>query len=159
MFSLPASRLWRLCILAVATLSIAATQVAPVTAAPLEPLEISTRNGVQFFSVEIARTPEEKATGLMYRKELPDGRGMLFDFGNERTIEMWMKNTFISLDMIFISADGRVTHIAENTEPHSLKIVSSRGPALAVLEVIAGTAKRYGIARGDLIGHSIFKRK
>ena len=81
-------------------------------------------------------TEEQKATGLMYRKELADGRGMLFDFSPEQPISMWMKNTFISLDMIFIGSDGRITRIAENTEPQSTRIISSGGPAKAVLEVI-----------------------
>ena len=66
----------------------------------------------------MATTEEEKTTGLMYRKELPDGKGMLFDFSPEQQMSMWMKNTYISLDMIFIRADGRILRIAENTEPH-----------------------------------------
>ena len=88
-------------------------------AASIQPLEIVTKSGVQVFSVEMATTEEEKTTGLMYRKELADGKGMLFDFSPEQQISMWMKNTYISLDMIFIRADGRILRIAENTEPHS----------------------------------------
>ena len=87
-------------------------------AASVQPLEIATKSGVQVFSVEMATTEEEKTQGLMYRKELPDGKGMLFDFSPEQQISMWMKNTYISLDMIFIRADGRILRIAENTEPH-----------------------------------------
>ena len=132
---------------------------APALAAPLEPLEIVTKSGVQTFSVEIARTDEQKATGLMYRKELADGRGMLFDFSPAQPISRWMKNTFMSLDMIFIGSDGRITRIAENTEPHSTRIVSSGGPARAVLEVIAGTAAKYGIAPGDQVGHPLFNKR
>jgi uncharacterized membrane protein (UPF0127 family) len=126
-------------------------------AAELEPLEIVTKSGVQVFSVELAKTDKERETGLMYRKELADGRGMLFDFTPEQQVSMWMKNTFISLDMIFIGADGRILRIAENTEPQSLKIISSGGPAKGVLEVIAGTAKKYGIAPGDKVGHALFR--
>src|SRR5450631_4272426 len=129
---------------------------AGVQAASVQPLEIVTRNGVQVFAVEMATTEEEKTTGLMYRKELPDGKGMLFDFTPEQEVSMWMKNTFISLDMIFIRADGRILRIAENTEPQSTKIISSGGPAKGVLEVIAGTAKKYGIQPGDRIGHPLF---
>ena len=125
-------------------------------AASIQPLEIVTKSGVQMFSVEMATTEEEKTTGLMYRKELPDGKGMLFDFSPEQEVSMWMKNTFISLDMIFIRADGRILRIAENTEPQSTKIISSRGPAKGVLEVIAGTAKKYGIAPGDQVAHPLF---
>lgn len=125
-------------------------------AASIQPLEIVTKNGVQFFSVEMATTEEEKTTGLMYRKELADGKGMLFDFTPEQEVSMWMKNTFISLDMIFIRADGRILRIAENTEPQSTRIISSGGPAKGVLEVIAGTARKYGIAPGDRVGHPLF---
>jgi uncharacterized membrane protein (UPF0127 family) len=130
---------------------------AAVQAAQLEPLEIVTKSGVQVFSVELAKTDEERATGLMYRKELADGRGMLFDFTPEQQVSMWMKNTFISLDMIFIRADGRILRIAENTEPQSTRIISSGGLAKGVLEVIAGTARKYGIAPGDRIAHPLFK--
>jgi uncharacterized membrane protein (UPF0127 family) len=125
-------------------------------AASIQPLEIVTKSGVQVFSVEMATTEEEKTTGLMYRKELADGKGMLFDFTPEQEVSMWMKNTYISLDMIFIRADGRILRIAENTEPMSTKIISSRGLAKGVLEVIAGTAQKYGIAPGDRIAHPLF---
>jgi uncharacterized membrane protein (UPF0127 family) len=125
-------------------------------AASIQPLEIVTKTGVQVFSVEMATTDEEKTTGLMYRKELADGKGMLFDFTPEQEVSMWMKNTYISLDMIFIRADGRILRIAENTEPMSTKIIPSRGLAKGVLEVIAGTAQKYGIAPGDRIAHPLF---
>jgi uncharacterized protein len=129
---------------------------ASARAASVQPLEIVTKNGVQVFSVEMATTEQEKETGLMYRKELPDGKGMLFDFSPEQQVSMWMKNTYIPLDMIFIRADGRILRIAENTEPLSTKIISSGGPAKGVLEVIAGTAKKYGIEPGDRVGHPLF---
>ena len=125
-------------------------------AATVQPLEIVTKTGVQVFSVEVATTEQEKETGLMYRKELADGKGMLFDFSPEQEVSMWMKNTYISLDMIFIRADGRILRIAENTEPLSTKIIPSRGLAKGVLEVIAGTAKKYGIEPGDRVGHALF---
>jgi uncharacterized protein len=145
---------WSALIAAIVALS------APTTfsawAAKVEPLEIITKSGVQVFSVELATTEEEKTTGLMYRKELPDGKGMLFDFSPAQEVSMWMKNTYISLDMIFIRPDGRVLRIAENTEPLSTKIIPSGGPAKAVLEVIAGTARKYGIQPGDRIAHPLF---
>jgi uncharacterized membrane protein (UPF0127 family) len=128
-------------------------------AASVQPLEIATKSGVQVFSVEMATTEEEKQTGLMYRKELPDGKGMLFDFSPEQQISMWMKNTYISLDMIFIRADGRILRIAENTEPLSTKIISSGGLAKGVLEVIAGTAQKYGIKPGDRVAHPLFNKR
>ncbi|HEY0329600.1 MAG TPA: DUF192 domain-containing protein [Rhodopseudomonas sp.] len=125
-------------------------------AADVQTLEIVTKSGVQVFSVEVATTEQEKTTGLMYRKELADGRGMLFDFSPEQPVSMWMKNTFIPLDMIFIRADGRISRIAENTVPQSLAIIASGPPAKGVLEVIAGTAKKYGIAPGDRVAHPLF---
>jgi len=128
-------------------------------AASIQPLEIVTKTGVHVFSVEMATTEVEKTTGLMYRKELPEGKGMLFDFAPEQEVSMWMKNTYISLDMIFIRADGRILRIAENTEPMSTKIIPSRGLAKGVLEVIAGTAQKYGIAPGDRVAHPLFNGK
>jgi uncharacterized membrane protein (UPF0127 family) len=131
----------------------------PARAASIQPLEIATKSGVQVFSVEMATTEEEKTTGLMYRKELPDGKGMLFDFSPEQQISMWMKNTYIPLDMIFIRADGRILRIAENTEPLSTRIISSGGLAKGVLEVIAGTAQKYGIQPGDRVAHPLFNKR
>ena len=125
----------------------------------LERVEIVTRSGVHVFDVEMAVTPEERSKGLMFRRELPPGRGMLFDFEGEGPIAMWMKNTYISLDMIFIRADGRIARIAENTVPHSEATISSGAPVKAVLEVIAGTAKRLGIAPGDRVAHRIFRSR
>ncbi|MBN9147640.1 MULTISPECIES: DUF192 domain-containing protein [unclassified Nitrobacter] len=131
---------------------------AGVRAAEFQPLEIATQSGVKMFSVEMARTEKEKEMGLMYRKYLPDGQGMLFDFSPAQPVSMWMKNTVISLDMIFIDSDGRVLRIAENTEPLSTRTISSGGLAKGVLEVIAGTARKYGIAPGDRVSHPLFDR-
>jgi len=125
-------------------------------AAPLESLEIITAAGVVPFSVEVMRTDEERERGLMFRKELPEGRGMLFDFRPEQSVSMWMKNTLIPLDMIFIQSDGRILRIAENTEVQSEKIIPSGGPVRGVLEVIAGTAKKLGIKPGDRVAHPLF---
>ena len=147
------ARLW---ISAIVVVALCALSGSGARAASVQPLEIVTKSGVQVFSVEMATTEEEKTTGLMYRKELPDGKGMLFDFTPEQEVSMWMKNTFISLDMIFIRADGRILRIAENTEPQSTRIISSGGPAKGVLEVIAGTAQKYGIKPGDRVAHPLF---
>jgi uncharacterized membrane protein (UPF0127 family) len=124
-----------------------------------ETLEIVGKSGVQVFSVEVMRTPEERSKGLMYRRELPEGRGMLFDFSPEQNVSMWMKNTYISLDMIFIRADGRILRIAEKTTPESEAIIPAGGPVRGVLEVIAGTAKKYGIAPGDRVAHPLFDKR
>jgi uncharacterized protein len=126
-------------------------------AAELQPLEITSKNGVHVFAVEMAVTPEQQASGLMFRRELPEGQGMLFDFGHEQPTSFWMKNTYIPLDMIFIRGDGRIARIAENTVPLSEALVSSGGPVRAVLEVIGGTAKKLGIVPGDRVAHAIFR--
>ena len=150
------ARLW----LAIALLAVfsayAGTQA---RAASFSTLEIATKTGVHIFSVEMATTEDERQKGLMYRRELADGKGMLFDFSPEQQISMWMKNTYISLDMIFIRADGRISRIAENTEPESTAIISSGGLARGVLEVPAGTAQKYGIAPGDRVSHPMFGKR
>jgi uncharacterized membrane protein (UPF0127 family) len=149
-------RIW----LAAALLAVSALLPAPPAwAASFGTLEIATKSGVHIFSVEMATTGEEKQKGLMYRKELADGKGMLFDFSPEQQISMWMKNTYISLDMIFIQADGRILRIAENTEPESTRVISSGGLARGVLEVPAGTAQKYGIAPGDRVSHPLFEKR
>jgi len=148
-------RLLALSILAISLLAF----VGALAAQELQPLEIESKNGVHVFGVELALTPEEQAKGLMYRRELPDRQGMLFDFKREQPTSFWMKNTYVSLDMIFIRADGRILKIAENTVPLSEALVSSGGPVRAVLEVVAGTTKKLGIAPGDRVVHPIFGRR
>jgi uncharacterized membrane protein (UPF0127 family) len=119
-------------------------------------LEIVTANGVHVFTVEMAKTDEERQKGLMFRKELPEGRGMLFDFKPDQPVSMWMRNTYIPLDMLFINGDGTIRRIAENTVPLSEKTISSGGPVRGVLEVIGGTAKKLGIKAGDKVAHPLF---
>jgi uncharacterized membrane protein (UPF0127 family) len=119
-------------------------------------LEIASKTGVHSFTVEVVDNDADRAKGLMYRKSLPEGTGMLFDFQREQEVAFWMQNTYISLDMIFIRADGRILRIAENTEPLSTRQIPSNGPVKGVLEVIAGTARKLGIAPGDRVAHPIF---
>lgn len=109
------------------------------------------------FTVEVATTDSQHRMGLMYRTQLAIDAGMLFHYGASHQITMWMKNTLISLDMIFISGDGRIVSIAENTVPFSLAVISSGGLAQAVLEVNAGTAARLGLKTGDRAEHALFK--
>ena len=113
-------------------------------------IEIISKTGVHAFGVELANNDDERSRGLMFRKELPEGRGMLFDFQKDQPVEFWMHNTFISLDMIFITGDGRILRIAEKTEPFSDRLIPSGGPVRAVLEVIAGTARKDGLAPGGV---------
>jgi uncharacterized membrane protein (UPF0127 family) len=150
-----------------AVLIVALTLLAPAAppgggrahAADLQTLEIVTKRGVRAFAVEMAVTPAELSRGLMFRTELPDGRGMLFDFKQEQIITMWMKNTPLPLDMIFIRGDGVIVRIAEQTTPFSTTTIPSGSPARAVLEVIGGTARKYGIAPGDRVAHPIFRKR
>ncbi len=122
-----------------------------------EPLTIVTSMGRFRFEAEIADTPETRTRGLMFRRSMGENEGMLFDFKFDQPISMWMRNTYIPLDMIFILADGRVNAIAENTKPLSRDIIPSQGPVRYVLEVVAGTAKRIGLRPGDRIEHSLFR--
>jgi uncharacterized membrane protein (UPF0127 family) len=128
----------------------------PARAAGQDTIEIVTRTGVHAFSVELATNAAEREVGLMFRKELPEGHGMLFDFHDEQPVQFWMRNTYISLDMIFIAGDGRVVHVAQDAKPMSDDLIPSVHPARAVLEVIAGTARKMGIAPGDRVTGSFF---
>ena len=125
-------------------------------AAGQDTIEIVTRTGVHAFSVELATNAAERAVGLMNRKELPEGRGMLFDFHDDQPVQFWMHNTYIPLDMIFIAGDGRVVRVAENAKPMSDDLIPSGRPVRAVLEVIGGTARKFGIAPGDRVSGAFF---
>jgi|APTNR8051073442_1049403.scaffolds.fasta_scaffold04845_3 hypothetical protein len=119
-------------------------------------LVVETATGRFPFVVEVAATPKERARGLMNRRDLAADAGMLFDFGYPQPVSMWMKDTFISLDMVFIDANGAVIGIATHTVPQSLTSIAVRQPVRAVLEVVAGTAERIGLRRGDRIEHRLF---
>lgn len=129
---------------------------APSPQGNLERLELVTASGTHEFSVEVMRGGPQLERGLMFRRFLPQNRGMLFDFATERPVTMWMKNTFLPLDMIFIGRAGKVVWLAENAEPLSEKIIPSGAPAYAVLEVNAGTAARIGLRIGDSVRHPLF---
>ena len=121
-----------------------------------EILTIKTATGTHTFSIEVAETPEQKARGLMFRRSLPDDRGMLFPYEPPQEATMWMKNTYISLDMIFIRKDGTVHRIETATEPFSEAVIASRGDVSAVLELRAGMAGKIGLKPGDHIRHRLF---
>jgi len=120
-------------------------------------LKIITSRGENIFDVELAVTERQQSQGLMFRRSMAANAGMLFDYGALKQIQMWMKNTYIPLDMIFIDSNGKVINIVERTIPESLIIISSRGRARAVLELNSGTASRLGIKEGDRVVHSIFR--
>jgi uncharacterized membrane protein (UPF0127 family) len=126
------------------------------SAQSLDKLEIVTSTGVHAFSVELARDDAEREKGLMYRRFMPADRGMLFDFKREESVMFWMKNTYISLDMIFISKAGIVTRIAAGAEPLSERLIPSGGPCYGVLEVNAGVAASISLKIGDKVRHPIF---
>jgi uncharacterized protein len=120
-----------------------------------QPLEIVTSAGVKSYLIELADDNNERGIGLMNRKSMPDGQGMLFDFQTTRLVQMWMKNTFVPLDILFIEEDGRIESIAENTVPQSLDIIGSKDEVRFALELVAGTAKREGIKPGDQVRHRV----
>ena len=106
--------------------------------------------------VEIAQDSKEKALGLMFRTELADTQGMLFPYEESRELSMWMHNTYIPLDMLFIRSDGTIARIEEQAEPLSDRVISSGTPVLAVLEIPGGAAARLGIKPGDKVRYPIF---
>ncbi len=107
--------------------------------------------------LEFAVTPAQRAHGLMFRRSLPEGFGMLFDFGSTGAVAMWMKNTLIPLDMLFFDARGRVVGLIAGAEPLSEKVLSPGVPARAVLELPAGAIARYGVRVGDMLEHRMFE--
>lgn len=126
-------------------------------AASLSKLTIDTASGAHVFNVEVADNDNDRARGLMYRREIARDYGMLFDFGQEQQVSMWMQNTYVSLDMVFIRADGTVHRVEERTTPLSTRTIDSGVPVKYVLELAAGTAARIGIKRGDKVEHAIIR--
>jgi len=121
---------------------------------PSDKLEILDGRKVRHvFQVWLADSPQRQAQGLMFVRSLPEMRGMLFVHAEPRAIAMWMKNTYIPLDMVFIGPDGKILQIVEQTTPHSLETIRSKEPAVAVLEIAGGEAKRLGIHAGQAVHH------
>jgi uncharacterized protein len=129
---------------------------AAARAGALQPLEIVTASGPHEFKVELADEPSERAKGLMFRRSMPQNQGMLFDFHDEVPIMMWMKNTYIPLDMVFVSRNGTVTGVAPNTVPMSEETISG-GMAYGVIELNAGAAEKIGLKPGDVVHHPAFR--
>lgn len=141
--------------LVVAACALAAA-FAPARAADQKTIEIVSGSGVHAFAVELATTDAERERGLMFRKELPDGQGMLFDFQRDQPVAFWMHNTYIPLDMMFIRSDGRIMRIEESAKPQSDDYIPSGSPVRAVLEVIGGSSRRLGIKPGDRVTGAFF---
>jgi uncharacterized membrane protein (UPF0127 family) len=120
-------------------------------AASTATLVLKTDSGEHSYTVEVAESDGDRRMGLMFRRTLPEQSGMLFLYDPPQAAAMWMQNTYIPLDMIFISADGRVHRIAANTEPFSTDLIPSGGDVAAVLELNAGQAAKIGLKRGDQV--------
>ena len=118
---------------------------------------INTKTGKQTVNAEIADTPETRRLGLMFRKFLPENDGMLFLFGENRDLSMWMKNTYLPLDMVFIDENGVVKCLAKNAEPMTLTHISCDEKTAAVLEINAGKIDEWGVFKGDTVTHKAFK--
>lgn len=123
---------------------------------PVSRLTVETAAGRFDFTVEVADTRARRKRGLQHRQTLAADAGMLFDYKESRPVSMWMKNTVVPLDMLFIDAAGKVVRVARDTRPLSLTPIPSGEPVRAVLELNAGTARRLGIRRGDRVHHPIF---
>jgi uncharacterized membrane protein (UPF0127 family) len=128
-----------------------AAVVGPVAAAGTGTLVLETESGNHSYAVEIADTDDERATGLMFRRSIPDESGMIFLYDPPQPVGMWMRNTYIPLDMVFIAPDGTVRRIESNTEPFSTDIITSGGTVAAVLELNAGEAHKIGLKPGDRV--------
>jgi uncharacterized membrane protein (UPF0127 family) len=126
------------------------------TAPRVDSIVIDTPSGAQMLNVEIADTPELRERGLMFRQRLPDDRGMLFLYETAHPVAMWMKNTYIPLDMVFLRADGTVAEVRTGTVPQSLDVIESAEPVKAVLELGSGGAEKLGLEPGALVRHQFF---
>ena len=122
----------------------------------VEQVTIVTAHSSTIFSAEVADTDSTRERGLMFRQVMPPDQAMLFDVGTPRPIAMWMKNTYVALDMVFVRQDGTIAAIAENTVPKSLDTIGVQEPVRGVIELAAGTAKRIGLAKGDHVMGSLF---
>jgi hypothetical protein len=114
-------------------------------------LVLKTDSGDHSFNIEVATTNQERALGLMFRRSLPENGGMLFLYDQPQAAAMWMKNTLIPLDMVFISPEGKVHRIESNAEPFSTAVIPSEGDIVGVLELKGGEAGRIGLKRGDKV--------
>ena len=128
----------------------------PLPQFPTAPLTIETAHGPHNFTVEVATTAAQLEQGLMFRRRLAPDAGMLFDFGHPTMAEMWMKNTWIPLDMLFVDARGRIVNIRERAVPGSLEAIPAAAPVRAVIELNGGTVARLGIRPGDRVMFAIF---
>jgi len=123
---------------------------------PTSELTIISATGPHRFKVELAETPAQMTQGLMFRTSLAPNAGMLFDYKQPTAATMWMRNTLIPLDMLFVDAQGRIVNIHQRAVPQSLDVIAAAAPVRAVIELNGGTASRLGIEAGDRVVHPIF---
>lgn len=141
-------------VLAALVAALALPAAAQLVGFATSPMAIETADGRRHrFTVELALTDAQQMQGLMYRRALAPDRGMLFVYPVDAPLAMWMKNTYIPLDMLFLRADGQIVNIIENVPPLTLDSRPSDGPARAAVELAAGTVARLGIRAGDRVIH------
>jgi uncharacterized membrane protein (UPF0127 family) len=151
------ARRCRLLVLALLLLAASANvALAQLAQFPTAPLTIVTASGPHKFTVELATSPTQMEQGLMFRRSMAPDAGMLFDYKAPSMAMMWMKNTLIPLDMLFVDAEGRIVNIHERAVPGSLATIAAAAPARAVIELNGGTAARLGIRPGDRVIFPIF---
>ena len=125
--------------------------VHPVSGLEVIPLTVTSLGKKHTFRVEMARTDEDQARGLMFRTEMGADEGMLFPYDPPRVLSFWMRNTVLSLDLVFIGPDRRVINVAANAVPYSEESILSDAPGIAVLELNAGRAKELNIVAGATV--------
>lgn len=123
---------------------------------PVEQVIVTTDMGDIAFATEIATSDDTRSRGLMFRRSMGEREAMLFHWPSPRVVSMWMRNTYISLDMLFVTADGAVVHVEADTVPQSLEVLSAGREVSAVMELVAGTAARLGIKPGSRLKHRFF---
>ena len=149
-----------LAVLAIAGVCAASAQTAgepstaPLAGLPRSEVQIETAGGRHVFQVWVADNDRSRQQGLMFVRNLPADQGMLFLFNGPQLASFWMKNTYVSLDIVFIAPDGVVANIVHDTQPLSLAPIESVAPVTGVLELAAGTAARIGLAAGDRVRNS-----
>ncbi len=145
------------CLLCVAVFTAPFKAAEDVVRLPVEQVVVSTDQGDFAFATEIATTDELRSRGLMFRRSMGEREAMLFHWKSPRIVSMWMRNTYISLDMLFATSDGVVVFVQPNTVPHSLDTISAGREVSAVMEVVAGTAAKLGIKPGSRLKHRFFE--
>lgn len=142
--------------LGLAPVALAQAEPAPMDFGPWESLTIISNGTSHAFNIEVADTQAELSRGMMFRDVVAPTEGMLFEFGDERIARIWMKNTSVFLDVIFVRADGRILKIEHSAKPYSLRPMTSEAPVTAVFEIAGGQANALGIRPGDVLQHSYF---